>query len=85
MNDSVSKSDLPEKVTKPGYYNGYSKILYQEIICSSQYIPGHNGTKLAVDIYRTAQNGQPTGCFNGTGRKFLHLFTSTLTGKKDII
>ncbi len=59
MNDFSTESKLPEKVSKPGHYNGYSEQLYQEIIRSSQYVPGYNGTKLAVDIYRPAQNGQP--------------------------
>ncbi len=59
MNDFISESKLPEKVSKPGHYYGYSEQLYQEIIRSSQYVPGYNGTKLAVDIYRPAQNGQP--------------------------
>jgi predicted acyl esterase len=56
-----SETRLLQKVSKPGEYYGYSEMLYQEIIRSSQYIPGFDGTKLAIDIYRPAKNGQLDG------------------------
>ncbi len=45
------------QVSKPGEYNGYSSILYSETVRTSQYVAARDGTKLAVDILRPAQNG----------------------------
>jgi hypothetical protein len=33
-----------EKVSRPGQYSGYSAILYSEIVRTSQYVPGFDGT-----------------------------------------
>ena len=58
--ENAPKSGIksPQKVSKPGEYRGYSEILYPETVRNSQYIPGYEGTKLAIDIYRPAKNGQ---------------------------
>jgi putative CocE/NonD family hydrolase len=42
------------KVSRPGKYSGYSDLLYADIALTSQYVPGADGTNLAVDIYRPA-------------------------------
>ena len=48
----------PNKVSRPGQYSGYSEVLYSEIVRNSQYVPGLDGSKLAVDIYRPGEHGQ---------------------------
>ncbi len=48
-----------EKISAPGKYKGYSKAIYEEWVRTSQYVAVRDGTKLAVDIYRPAQNGVP--------------------------
>jgi len=53
-------SNLETKLSQPGQYSGFSKILYSQIVRSSQYVPGFDGTKLAIDIYRPAENGRAT-------------------------
>jgi uncharacterized protein len=64
MNDSlnsrpvVSALEQNKKVSKPGQYSGYSEILYSEIVRTSQYVKGFDGTRLAVDIYHPAERGQ---------------------------
>jgi uncharacterized protein len=47
-----------EKISKPGQYSGWSEPLYSEWVRSSQYVAMRDGVKLAVDIYRPAQNGK---------------------------
>jgi uncharacterized protein len=47
-----------EKESRPGVYRGYSEMRYTGWISSSQYVAVRDGTKLAVDIYRPAQNGK---------------------------
>ena len=47
-----------EKVSKPGQYSGWSEPLYSEWVRFSQYIAMPDGVKLAIDIYRPAQNGK---------------------------
>jgi len=51
-------SNSNKKVSRPGQYSGYSEVLYAGIVRSSQYIPGFDGTRLAIDIYRPAKNGR---------------------------
>src|SRR5690606_32153895 len=36
---------------------GYSPVLYDEWVRSSQYVPMRDGTRLAVDVYRPAIDG----------------------------
>lgn len=45
------------RLSEPGVYSGYSKVLYSEYVKSSQYVEVRDGTRLAVDIYRPAVNG----------------------------
>jgi hypothetical protein len=45
--------------SQPGKYEGYSQPLYNEWVKTSQYVTVRDGTKLALDIFRPAQNGQP--------------------------
>ena len=47
------------KVSKPGEYAGFSRPIYKDWTRISQYVAVRDGTKLAVDIFRPAQNGQP--------------------------
>jgi hypothetical protein len=57
---SVPKqSRVGNKLSKPGEYSGYSDIIFHQIVRLSQYVPGFDSTKLAVDIYRPAENGKP--------------------------
>jgi putative CocE/NonD family hydrolase len=46
-------------LSKPGEYSGYSEPIYNEVVLSSQYITVRDGTKLAIDIYRPAVDGEP--------------------------
>lgn len=47
------------KVSKPGEYTGFSRPIYKDWTRISQYVAVRDGTKLAVDIFRPTQNGQP--------------------------
>ena len=47
------------KVSKLGEYTGFSRPIYKEWTRISQYVAVRDGTKLAVDIFRPVQNGQP--------------------------
>jgi uncharacterized protein len=47
-----------EKISQPGVYSGYSRMLYTEIVHNSQYIEMRDGTKLAATIYRPAKSGK---------------------------
>jgi hypothetical protein len=47
------------KISKLGQYSGYSELRYVEWVRTSQYVAVRDGTRLAVDIFRPAQNGQP--------------------------
>jgi len=44
-------------LSKPGQYAGYSEPVYSSYVLSSQYVLGHDGTKLAIDIYRPSFDG----------------------------
>ncbi len=44
------------QVSKPGAYNGYSAMTYDETVRSSQYVSMRDGTKLAVDLLRPAKD-----------------------------
>lgn len=46
-------------VSKPGEYAGFSRPIYKEWLRTSQYVEVRDRTKLAVDIFRPVQNGQP--------------------------
>ncbi|MFS8199739.1 CocE/NonD family hydrolase [Streptomyces sp. CWNU-52B] len=48
-----------ERVSRPGRYAGYSPVLYDEWVRTSQYLPMRDGTRLAVDMYRPAIDGRP--------------------------
>jgi len=45
------------KVSRPGEYSGYSEPIYPNYVRSSIHVPGHDGTKLAADIYRPSMDG----------------------------
>ena len=47
------------KVSKVGEYSGYSLPIYKDWTRVSQYVAVRDGTKLAVDVFRPVQNGQP--------------------------
>ena len=49
-----------DKVSKPGQYAGYSREIFDGWVRSSQYVAVRDGTRLAVDLYRPAVNGQVT-------------------------
>jgi hypothetical protein len=44
-------------LSKPGQYSGYSEPIYNSYVLSSHYVAGHDGTMLAIDIYRPSMNG----------------------------
>lgn len=46
-----------ELISAPGQYSGYSSILYDEWKLNSQYVEVRDGTKIAIDIFRPAVNG----------------------------
>jgi putative CocE/NonD family hydrolase len=46
-------------VSQLGRYEGYSEPIYSEWVRTSQYVTVWDGTKLAVDIIRPAENGVP--------------------------
>ncbi|HEU4625106.1 MAG TPA: CocE/NonD family hydrolase [Steroidobacteraceae bacterium] len=46
-----------EKESRPGVYRGYSEPRYSGWVSSSRYVAVRDGTRLAVDIYRPAENG----------------------------
>lgn len=52
-------TDEKKKVTKLGEYEGYSQAIYDEWVRNSVYVTVRDGTKLAVDIFRPAENGKP--------------------------
>ncbi len=47
-----------ERISKPGFYSGYSRQLYSEWKRTSIYIEVRDGTLLAADIYRPAVSGE---------------------------
>lgn len=47
------------RISELGNYLGYSPLAYTEWARSSQYITVRDGTRLAVDIFRPARDGQP--------------------------
>ena len=47
-----------ERISKPGVYSGYSRMIYSEVVHNSQYISMRDGTKLAATILRPAINGK---------------------------
>ncbi|MGW2340459.1 CocE/NonD family hydrolase [Streptomyces sp. NPDC001661] len=51
-------ADAPERISLPGQYTGYSPVLYDEWVRTSQYLPTRDGTRLAVDLYRPAVDGK---------------------------
>lgn len=55
---ATAKAQEEPPVSKPGEYRGYSQPIYDEWVRISQYITVRDGTRLAVDIFRPAQNGR---------------------------
>jgi uncharacterized protein len=47
-----------DRVSKPGEYSGYSRMLHKEVVRSSQYLTMRDGIKLAATIYRPALSGK---------------------------
>ena len=46
-------------VSRFGCYSGYSEPVYSEFHRASRYVATRDGTRLAVDVYRPAENGGP--------------------------
>jgi putative CocE/NonD family hydrolase len=46
-----------ERISRFGEYEGYSEPCYDGQVLTSQYVEMRDGTLIAVDIYRPAQNG----------------------------
>lgn len=55
----ISNAQEEVHISKLGEYSGYSQPIYQEWVRSSVYVTVRDGTKLAVDIFRPAKNGEP--------------------------
>lgn len=51
-------AEAQERVSRPGVYRGYSRMLYAEVVHNSQYLTVRDGTKLAATIYRPAVSGK---------------------------
>jgi putative CocE/NonD family hydrolase len=47
-----------EKISKPGVYRGYAKEEFVQMIRSTQYVEGFNGTKLHLEINRPSKDGK---------------------------
>lgn len=59
LTPAASLAQEGEKVSAPGRYEGYSEPLYAEWVRTSQYVAARDGTRLAIDIFRPARDGQP--------------------------
>ncbi|MBN1848094.1 MAG: CocE/NonD family hydrolase [Deltaproteobacteria bacterium] len=57
LNLNLIPAAADDLISRPGEYSGYSEVLYDEWVRSSQYVEAQDGTKLAVDIYRPAVDG----------------------------
>jgi putative CocE/NonD family hydrolase len=44
------------KVSRPGVYQGYSREIYEHVVCTSRYL-SIRGINIAVDIYRPSKDG----------------------------
>ncbi|MEO0398056.1 MAG: CocE/NonD family hydrolase [Pseudomonadota bacterium] len=51
------KSAAHDKRSSFGVYEGYDPILYTDFIRESVYVPMRDGVRIAVEIYRPAENG----------------------------
>lgn len=51
-------ANAQDRVSKPGVYRGYSRLLYTEVMHNSQYLTMRDGIKLAATIYRPAVSGK---------------------------
>jgi putative CocE/NonD family hydrolase len=51
-------ADSLQRVSAPGKYAGYTEKKYSEYVLESRYVEMRDGTKLAVDIFRPATNGE---------------------------
>jgi predicted acyl esterase len=58
FNPAVAQDQASPKVSRFGEYSGYSPALYSESVRTSTYLQLPNGTRLAMDLYRPAVNGQ---------------------------
>ena len=47
------------RISSPGRYQGDAERLYDGWELTSRYVPVRDGTRLAVDIYQPAQDGEP--------------------------
>ena len=47
-----------DRVSRPGRYRGFSEPRF-EVLRSSLYVASHDGTRLAVDVYRPGLGGRP--------------------------
>ena len=57
---AISTAQAPrDRISGPSRYAGYSQPIQNEWVRTSQYVAVRDGTKLAVDVFRPAQNGQP--------------------------
>ena len=48
----------PDRISRPGRYQGFSDPRY-DVVRTSQYVRSHDGTRLAIDIYRPAHGDRP--------------------------
>jgi putative CocE/NonD family hydrolase len=54
----ISYANAQDRMSRPGVYSGYSRMLYKEIVHNSQYLTMRDGIKLAATIYRPAVAGK---------------------------
>ena len=55
-----SGAAMAERVSEFGAYEGYSEARFDSWVRTSQYVTVRDGTRLAVDVVRPAENGVPT-------------------------
>jgi predicted acyl esterase len=55
---AILYANAQDRVSKPGVFSGYSRMLYKEVVRNSQYLTMRDGIKLAATIYRPAISGK---------------------------
>ena len=60
--DTALNTEPPQntnRISSFGVYEGFDSVLYDQFVRRSVYVPARDGTRLAVDIYQPAIDGQP--------------------------
>jgi putative CocE/NonD family hydrolase len=54
----VTSTTAEEKLSAPGVYRGYDKEVYPKTLKSTQYVQGHDGTRLVLELNRPSLDGK---------------------------